>query len=76
MKNIIIAIALLAAPIAQAGVNCYTDSFGNTYCSGTGVDSGYQSNNYGDSFGNSYGSDNQGNTWNCYSDSFGNTYCN
>jgi hypothetical protein len=58
---------------AQAALNCYTDAYGNTSCTGS---DGYQSETYEDSYGNSTTRDNQGNTWNCYTDDYGNTSCN
>ena len=75
MKTTLITLLLVSSPVL-AGVNCYTDSFNNTYCNGTGADSGYQSQTYTDSFGNSDTQDNRGNSYHCYTDSFNNTYCN
>jgi hypothetical protein len=73
MKSLLWIVLLTASFAAAASVNCYTDAYGNTNCTGSG---GYNSQTYSDDYGNSTGRDNQGNTWNCYSDDYGNTTCN
>ena len=71
MKYLLLILVLLAGP-ASAAVNCYTDSYGNTTCTGS---DGYRSDSYSDPYGNSTGRDNQGRRWSCYTDSYGNTTC-
>ena len=77
MKKIMLGIFLLFSLITNtsAGLNCSTDSWGNTTCYGTGEDSGYSLNSSTDSWGNTTIYDNQGSTTNCSTDSWGNTSC-
>ena len=61
---------------SEAGMNCRTDSWGNTRCSGTGNNSGYSATMRTDSWGNTRIRDNRGGSTTCRTDSWGNTRCN
>lgn len=65
----------LITPAANAGMNCSTNSWGNTCCYGSGGSFNSSTNSWGNT--NYYGSDNNGNNYSgsCSSDSWGNTTC-
>jgi hypothetical protein len=55
MKVLVASLAILASiTAASAGVQCYTDTYGNTYCNGNGDDSGVRFSCYTDTYGNTY----------------------
>ena len=62
--------------LAEAGMRCSTDYFGNTTCTGTGSSSGYNTRSSTDYFGNTTIRDNYGNSMRCSRDYFGNVNCN
>jgi len=66
---------MLTAQVANAGMRCSKDYFGNVTCYGTGEDSGYSSRTTEDYFGNTTTRDNRGNTTRCRKDYFGNVTC-
>ena len=72
---------MLVPSKSEAGMRCNTDIFGNTRCTGTGNDSGWNSNTSTDIFGNdntTYRNNNTGQsgTLRCSKDIFGNYVCN
>ena len=77
MKKIIVSTLLyLISASLFAGMTCREDYFGNTTCTGTGNDAGYDYNIRKDYFDNHHYYDNKGNTMTCRTDFFGNYNCN
>ncbi|MDC0315932.1 hypothetical protein OAL32_03335 [Synechococcus sp. AH-551-G15] len=70
------ALTLITPAPANAGMNCSSDSYGNTSCYGGG---GGSFNSSSDGYGNTnyYGTDSNGNSFggSCSSDGYGNTSC-